>query len=95
METNFRGILEKEIDSLIQPETLEGLVIVFKALFPISSMQDSLFGFVVGAIYSRFLSIMQLVYRRQANDAELKEFVELIERRTLEIKGKIRLAMGK
>lgn len=95
MEVTLRGTLEKEIDALIKPETLAGLIELFKVLFPTKSMDDALFGFVVGAIYSRFLSIVQMVSRREPSEDETKECIEMIERRTFEIKGNIKLALGK
>ena len=95
METELRGLIEKEIDSLIVPETLEKLVVWFQTMFPIKSMEDSLFGFIVGTIFSRFLTITAVGTQGLPNDAQVKEFMELIERRTMEIRGKIKLAISK
>lgn len=95
METELRGLIEQEIDQLIIPETLERLVVWFKAMFPIKSMEDGLFGFVVGAVFSRFLTIAAVGTQGLPNDVQIKEFMELIERRTMEIRGKIKLAINK
>lgn len=89
METTIRGMLEKEIDTLITPKTLGSLFVAFQR-FPIKSMEDSLFGFVVGFIYCRFL-----VIKASPTEEEMKELMEMIERRTMEIKGKIKLVMGR
>ena len=95
MEVTLRGLLEKEIDSLTEPETLTNVIEMFKVLFPTKSMEDALFGFVVGAIYARFLSIVQIANRRIPSEDETKEYIEMIERRTMQIKGTIKLATGK
>jgi hypothetical protein len=95
MEVTLRGFVEKEIDSLIVPEILEKLVMWFQTTYPIKSTEDSLFGFIVGAIFGRFATIIAITYHRFPNDGEFKEFMELLERRTMEIKSKIKLAMSK
>jgi hypothetical protein len=93
METTLRAILEKDIDSLI-PEVLEkGLV--FKEVFPIKSLEDFLLGYILGMLSQKMMMIIQFGHQRPPNDAEMKEFLGLIERRTMEIKGKIKLAMSK
>ena len=93
MEITLRGMLEKEIDS-ITSEVLE-TVLVFKEFFPMKSLEDFLLGFILGMLYLRMTTIIQLGYHRLPNEAEVKEFLNLIERRTMEIKGKIKLAMSK
>lgn len=95
METTVRGLLEKEIDELITPITLEKLIMMFQKIFPTKSMEDCLFGFIVGAIFTRALTIITIGENRELNNAETKELVELLERRTMEIKGKIKLTLGK
>ena len=93
MEATLRGMVEKDIDSMT-PEVLE-TVLVFKNVFPMKSLEDFLLGFILGMLYVRMTTIIQLGYHRPPSDSELKDFLDLIERRTLEIKGKIKLAMSK
>jgi hypothetical protein len=93
VEITLRGFLEKEIDSLT-PEVL-GKVLVFEKFFPMKSLEDFLLGFIVGMMSMRMAMTIQIGYNRQPNDAEMGELFELIERRTTEIKGKIKLAMSK
>jgi hypothetical protein len=95
MESTLRGLVEKDIDSLLVPEVLEKVIIWFRKSYPLRSAKDSLFGFIVGTMFGRFSTITALAEKRQPNDAELKEFLELIERRTLEIKSKIKLVLNK
>ncbi len=93
METTLRGMLEEDIDSLT-PEDLEtGLV--FKKVFPMKYLEDFLLGFILGMLSEKMAMIIQFAYHRPPNEAEMKEFLNLIERRTMEIKGKIKLAMSK
>ena len=94
MEVDIRGLIEKDIDSLIESATIDRLVVWFKEMFPIGSLEDSLFGFIVGAVFARFLGLLEERGRKPTN-AEVKEFMELIERRAMEIKGKIKLALNK
>jgi hypothetical protein len=94
MERTIRGLLEKELDSLT-PESLEKAVDLIQQWLPLKSVEDFLLGYVFGGTYLRFLTIIQVAYRREATDAEIKECFEMIERRILEIKGKIKLAMSK
>lgn len=96
MEIAIRGILEKHIDSLAQPERLEGLAIIFES-FQVKSIEDCLFGFVVGSAFLQFATLIGSMgsQPRQATDDEMKEFWEIIMRRTLEIKGKIKLALSR
>jgi hypothetical protein len=61
----------------------------------VKSTEDSLFGLIVGAMVGRFLTIVAITKQRLPKDDELKEFMQLIERRTMEIRSKIRLAMSK
>jgi hypothetical protein len=92
METSLRGILEKDLDSV----TVEVLktALRFKDFLPMKSIEDFLFGFLVGMVVARMATTIQIFYSRQINDAETSELMDLIQRRTLEIKGKIKLAMG-
>lgn len=94
MEARLRGILEKEIEAMSDPIVLETAIKRFQESFPMTSMHDCLFGYVVGFLFGRFSSLIRMTGRRVANPAEIKEFWEMIERRTLLIKGNIRLALG-
>jgi hypothetical protein len=93
MEKTLRGILEKDIDSMT-PEVLEK-ALVFKEFFPMKALEDFLLGYILGMLSQKVIMMVQFGYDRPPNDAEMKEFLELIERRTMEIRGKIKLAMSK
>jgi len=89
MEATVRGLVEKEIDDLISPEFLKVEIELFKSRFPHKSIEDCLFGFIVGAAFMRFMNITKY------SEKKALELWEIIDRRTLEIKGKIKLALGK
>jgi len=95
METILRGLIEKELDSMSKTETLNTMIGMFKQTFPIKSMEDAVFGLFVGAILTRAITIIELGYRREPTNEENLEMFDIIERRTLEIKSKIKLALGR
>ena len=95
METTIRGILEKEIESITNPDNLRSMSIRFQNLLT-KSVEDSLFGYVVGFLLGRFMSLIYIKIRTESvADAETREFWEMIEKRTMYIKGRIKLALGK
>jgi hypothetical protein len=93
MEINLRGLLEKDIDSI----TLETLRTAnpFKDFSPMNNFEDFLFGFTVGIMLGRMATTIQILYQRMPTDADNKELLDLIQRRTTEIRGKIKSAMSK
>jgi len=93
METTIRGIIEKHIDRMTQPKNLEIVAMSFER-FPIKSMEDCLFGFVVGSAVYQYSFLTESVGKPLTED-EATEFWDIIERRTMEIRGKIKLALGK
>lgn len=93
METILRGLIEHKIDTEIQLENLQILAETFRS-FPIKSVEDCLFGHIIGSV-SEFYLTFSKSNRRQLTEDEMEEFWEIIERRTMEIKGKIKLALSK
>lgn len=97
METRIRGILEKEIEVFTNPDIvrriatgLQGRGILLK------SIEDCLYGVVVGWVWGRFATMTNpLAMRGKFTDAAIDEFWGLIEKRTMYIKGRITVAMGK
>ena len=85
METTIRGILEKEIESMTHPDILGELVQKLPETFPTKSLEDCLFGFIVGVIFGRFVSLT----KAKATAGGAEEFWDLLERRAMEIRGKI------
>jgi len=93
LDVLIRGLLEKELDSLT-PETMEKLT-PFKELLLLASLEDFIFGFILGSLNLRFHTIIQTAYQREPNRIEINRFLDIIERRTMEIKGKIKLAINR
>lgn len=94
METTIRGILEKDIESLTQPDILGIYIQGFQNTFPMKSMEDVCFGFIIGVILGRFVSLNKII-RREITKADTSEFWKMMEKRTMEIKGKIKVALSK
>jgi hypothetical protein len=89
----IRGLLEKELDS-VTPETMEKWT-SFNELLPLTSLEDFIFGFILGSLYLRFHTVIEAAHQREPNDIENGRFLDVIERRTMEIRGKIKLAINR
>ena len=60
MEPLMRGIVEQSIDSNLTDESLEELQVRFEMLKPIiTSREDAMFGFIVGAVVATLASYDQ------------------------------------
>ena len=67
----------------------------FKEVFPLSSLEDFIFGSVLGVLYCKFRIHFERAYRREPDRIETNRFFDIIERRTMEIRGKIKLAINR
>lgn len=94
MERILRGHMEKEIDNLLEPKVIYSVVLILKE-FLAEPKENNVFTFVIGAVFGRFLSLVDERYDRLPTENEIKEFLEMVERRTMEIKSKIKFAMSK
>lgn len=94
MESEVRGRLEKELDRLLKPEVIDMVVKISKNL-PLKSVEDFCFGYIVGDIVVGAFEESRVRYGRDVNLEEMDEALNLIYRRAIEIKGAIKLAMGK
>lgn len=94
METRIRGIIEKHIDRHTQPENLEIYIKSFRR-FPIKSMEDCLFGYIVGCVITEVAYLTATMKGRVTTLDELKELWGIIDERAMEIRGRIKLALGK
>ncbi len=61
---------------------------------PLRSVEDFCFGYIVGDIIFGTFEESRIRYRRELTVEEMEEALNLIYRRTIEIKGAITLAMG-
>jgi len=94
MESEVRGRLEKELDRLLKPEVISTIVKISENV-PLKSVEDFCFGYIVGDIVVGTFEETRVRYGRDANPEEMDEALNLIYRRAIEIKGAIKLAMGK
>ena len=94
MESEVRGRLEKELDRLLKPAVIDMVVKISENL-PLKSVEDFCFGYIVGDIIVGTFEESRVRYGRDASMEEMDEALNLIYRRAIEIKGAIKLAMGK
>lgn len=94
MESEYRGRVEKELDRLLKPEVIDMIVKISKDL-PLKSSEDFCFGYIVGDIIVGTFEEARVRYGREPTSEELNEALNIISRRTMEIKGAIKFATGK
>ena len=93
-EPILRGIMEKEIDSLLEKEKLIVLVNSGKEFEPyISNEEDFAFGMIIGIITEVLICRTLDRYNRRPTREEWKELRDILRRRTPEIKSKISEAL--
>ncbi len=93
MESEVRGRLEKELDRLLKPEVINMIVKISENL-PLKSVEDFCFGYLVGDIIVGTFEESRIRYGRDVTPEEMEEALNLIYRRTMEIKGAIKVATG-
>jgi len=94
MESAFRGHLEKELDDMLKPESIDKIV-NYSKVFPLKSVEDFSFGVIIGFILTATIAEAEMRYGRNATDEEMMEALNIAYRRAMEIKGAIKYAMGK
>jgi hypothetical protein len=94
MESVVRGRVEKELDRLLMPEVINMIVRISKNL-PLKSVQDFCFGYIVGDIIVGTFEEVRARYGREPTSDELNETLNMISRRTMEIKGAVKFSLGK
>lgn len=94
MESAFRGYVEKELDSMLTPEAIDKIV-AYSKYFPLHTVEDFCFGVIVGFILTATVAVAKMLYGRDATDEEMMEAMNIVDRRAMEIRGAIKLAMGK
>jgi len=94
MESKFRGFVEKELDSMVSLDAIEKIV-AYSKNFPLHTVEDFCFGAIVGFILTAAVAGAKMMYGRDPTDKEMMEAMNIVDRRTMEIRGVIKLAMGK
>ena len=95
MEPALRGALEKAIEAFTAP-TIDLLVNNIVSAFPSKNLEDLVFGVIVGYLWGTWRTYtVTFDLGKEIKPEDSKEFWEMMEKRTLEIKGKIKLALNK
>ena len=86
MDPLLRGVCEKYIDSMLEEDQIKKIKIIFKRLrLPVASKQDASLGFFLGSIYSKIDDHYLRMYNRLPKKEELKDYNEILVRRSAEI----------
>ena len=92
--SDIRGLIERSIDFYTSPSSLNSSITSFKELTPIvKSMEDVLFGFVIGRVVQESYTLIVSRYRKMPTEEQATKLTEIILRRAEEIREKIRLAL--
>lgn len=94
MEYKLRGWVEKSLDEFTEPEFIDKIVDVSRR-FPVKNLEEFCFAFIVGQINAGSQAQVNFFFERDWTREEFNEVMDIVERRTTEIKGKIRLALGR
>jgi hypothetical protein len=92
MEFMVRGAVEKLLDETT-PDELKWILELFGSNIPVSNKEDFLLGYVVGYIYA-LIRAPKFIQKTDLTQSETEEYRAIIERRFMDIKGKIKLALG-
>jgi hypothetical protein len=96
MEPMVRGLMEKFLDEILNPQNLNSLSGSYDLFKPIiKSKEDAMFGDIVGSFTERYVHLMMLNLKRHPTGDELMELLEIILRRADEIRSKILIATSK
>lgn len=87
--TMLRGAVEKSIDNLLSDTSLSNCRIIFDNMKPaINNSDDAIFGYLYGYVFGSLETIFNALNRQPTNE-EMKEIVNAITKRTMEIKSRI------
>lgn len=94
MDVLLRGSIERHVDRILEGGMpLDKALLMFrKGLAPtVKNVEDALFGYVIGRTIQFSFDAMQVHHKREPNGAEFSEIAEILVRRAMEIKSKIKL----
>lgn len=96
MEPTIRGILEQNIEIITSEPYLNVIIHEIERSFPAKTLQDLIFGVIIGYLWGIWSAAIKLRTGKQIIDEnQREEFWEMMQKRTLEIKGKITIALNK
>ena len=86
MEPELRGIVKKIIDEYLTAEQVRYFIEATQQFKPIiKSDKDAIFGWLMGILEARFLSIFFSINRRTPRKEELNELHQILRSRSYEI----------
>jgi len=86
METELNGIAKKIIDDYLTTDQVRYFIEVIQTFKPIiRSDKDAIFGWFMGMLEARFLSIFFSINRRTPRKEELNEFHQILRSRSYEV----------
>ena len=90
MDHEIRGRLESFIDDSLTEKGLRNTHVIVSSFKPtVSSIEDAMFGFIVGCAFSLYCVNIHEKYDRDINDDESKKFLNIMDLRAFSIKSKI------
>ena len=90
MESYFRGFIEQKIEGWLEIDEIKEVFEILSYLQPIKvGIEDVILGFIIASLYDALINLCFVHYYRMPNDDEIDEFMDIIKRRTGEIKQKI------
>jgi len=86
MEPELRGIVKKIIDEHLTADQVRYFIEAIQQFKPIiKSDKDAIFGWLMGMLEARFLSIFFSIKRRTPRKEELNEFHQILKSQSYEI----------
>jgi hypothetical protein len=96
MESYFRGFLEQKIEEWLETDQIKEVYNILSYLQTIKvGLEDVVFGFIVASLYDALINLCFVHYYRVPNDNEIDELMDIIKRRTGEIKQLINHTVSK
>jgi hypothetical protein len=90
VESYFRGLLEQKIEDWLEEDEIKQVYEIISYLKSINvGLEDVIFGFIIASLYDTLINLCFVHSSRMPNDDEIDEFMNIIKRRTGEIKQKV------
>ena len=90
MESFLRGSIEQKIEAWLDDDEIKQVYDIVSYLKQIKiGIEDVVLGFIIASIYDSLINLCFAHYYRVPNDDEIEELMEIIKRRTGEIKQRI------
>jgi hypothetical protein len=87
MESHFRGFIEQKIEGWLDIDEINEVYGTLKYLQTIKiGIEDVILGFIIASLYDALINLCFAHYYRMPNQDEVDEFMDIIKRRTGEIK---------